>query len=332
MNDSVLKSASPSLPADIRTGNPAIDRYLSQIDAHLIGTRGIRRATLLEARDFIVDASTDAADRDAAILAATREFGSPADIGSIQRRERHGMLLKIALATGPAFALLMLLAQVLGLPGPGGWGARALVFVLNMLFFGLAMGVSFAYAIGTPAPSKTPSTAIGGGDGFTVAYRTSSRTLCWILIAVFGTMQLLLLLGLFGADPTGIFNAWMWPLITLMLFVNIKNLGAPLHALRFSAEVTPGALRIHRLTGPLLLQRQQIATITRPSYPRQVFSTQYGQQRRIGWRDEDGSLRHATVSLPPDIINGDRLLAWLEAAADDNAAQGLNPARPPHAG
>lgn len=321
MNDSVLKPASPSLPADVRTGDPAIDDYLSRIDAHLIGTRSIRRTTLVEARDFVVDATIDAADRDAAILAATREFGSPADIGGIQRRERHGVLLTIAVATGPTFALLMLLAQVLGLPGPGDWGTRALVFVLNMLLFGLAMGASFAYAIGTPAPSKTPPTATEGGDGFTVAYRTSSRTLCRILIAVFGTMQLLLLLGLFGADPTGIFNAWMWPLITLLLFVNLKNLGAPLHALRFRAEATPGALQIQRLAGPLLLQRRQIVSVTEPAYPRQIFSTLFGQQRRIGWRAGDGSLRHTIVSLNPDVINGDRLLAWLEAAAHDNAAR-----------
>jgi len=321
MNDSVLKSASPSLPADLRTGDPAIDRYLSQIDAHLIGTRSIRRMTLVEARDFVIDASIDAPDRGAAILAATGEFGSPEDIGSTQRRERHGVLLKIALTAGPAFALLMLLAQVLGLPAPGEWGTRAIVFVVNMLAFGLGMGAIFAYTVGTPAPSKTTPAAAAGEDGFVATYLGSSRMLCRILIAVFGTMQLLLLLGLFGADPTGIFNAWAWPLTALLLFVNLKNLGAPLHALRFRAEATPGALRIHRLTGPLLLQRQQIVTVARPAYLRQVFSTLYGQQRRIGWRADDGSLRHVTVSLTHDVINGGRLLAWLEAAADENAAR-----------
>ncbi|TWT21067.1 hypothetical protein FQY83_06805 [Luteimonas marina] len=321
MNDSVLKPVSPSLPADLRTGDQAIDRYLAQINAHLIGTRSVRRMTLVEARDFVVDASIDAPDRGAAILAATGEFGSPEDIGSTQRRERHGVLLKIALMAGPAFALLMLLMQVLGLSAPGGWRSLAIVFVWNMLAFGLGMGALFAYAIGTPAPSKTAPATATGENGFVATYLDSSRMLCRILFAVFGSMQLLLLLSLFGADPTGIFNAWAWPLTAFLLFVNFKNVAAPLHALRFRAEATPGTLRIHRLTGPLLLQRRQIVTVARPSYLRQAFSMLYGQQHRIGWRADDGRLRHVTVSLTPDVINGGRLRAWLEAAADENAAR-----------
>lgn len=319
MNDAILERQSASLPPDIRSGDPAIDAYLAQINAHLIGTAGVRRATLAEARDFVLDASVGTADRDAGIRAALQEFGSPREIGAAQRRERHAMFLKVALMTGPAFALLMLVASLLGLPSPDdNWRMLAIVFVLNLLAFGSAMGAIFAYVIGGAAATAPGATAVG--DGFVVAYRKSSRVLCWILISVFGAMQLLLLLRLFGVDPTGLFQSWPWPLVVFLLVINLKNVVAPLHALAFGAQASPAGLAVHRLSGPLHLQRRQIATIVKPGYVRQLFSTFYGQQCRIGWRDDAGDLHHFTLSLTHDVINGDRLLAWLEAAADDNRA------------
>lgn len=319
MNDSAIPRKIDSLPADLCTGVPAIDRYLEQINARLTGSATIRRATLSEARDFILDATAGTDDREAAIGAAIDEFGSPQAIGASQRRERRLIFLKLALATGPAFAVLMLVAGSLGLPSVGErWGLHAGIFVFNMLAFGVSMGAVFAYVIGVSRPAPAAFDAAAGEDGFLVAYRKSSHSLCWVLLIVFGTLQIFLLLALADVDPTGFFTAWPWPLTAFMLVLGIKNAGAPLHALQFRARVARDMLVVHRMGAPLQLRRNQVVSVATPGFLRQFFSTRYGNQRRIGWRAEDDSVRVFTLSLTFDVVNGDRLLAWLESAAQEN--------------
>lgn len=53
----LLRLPSPKWEADLATGNAPIDDYLKEIDAGLVGAKSVRRMTLLEAKDFLLEAS-----------------------------------------------------------------------------------------------------------------------------------------------------------------------------------------------------------------------------------------------------------------------------------
>lgn len=106
MTSSLLRLPSPRFPADVATGEARIDGYLMRLDAALAGSAAVRRQTLLEARDFLLDASAGASD--AALQAAIDAFGPAEQVASEQRLERRRLLISIGWRTGLTYAMLML--------------------------------------------------------------------------------------------------------------------------------------------------------------------------------------------------------------------------------
>ncbi|PJK13626.1 hypothetical protein CO614_00605 [Lysobacteraceae bacterium NML120232] len=309
----------------MRTHEPTIDQYLQQINQHLIGSRAVRSHTLNEARDFLLDVAASARpeDKAAALAEAMQEYGSPGHIGKEQRKERHQICIKIALLSGPIFAVLMLLTMLLqaGVAQMlSAWQTWLLVFFTNMLLFGLGMGASFAYLIAFPATPSQAGHTPAADNRFEMICRPVSRKISWMMLAVFVPFEILLLLALFGIDliPGLEFSRLRLPAVLLLAFINFKNITASLNALWFKAYVEHDILHVQRLGRSWQLRRQDILAVTRPSLLRQFFSIQFGQQQQITWQTATGQKQQLTLSISADVINGDRLVAWLESAAHEN--------------
>lgn len=308
MTTLMLRLPFPGFPADLRTGDVRIDRFLEALDGALVGSAGIRRTTLLETRDTLLEArdrAREAGGDEAASLADTIEaFGTPAEIGREQRRGCATRFRKLALAMGLLFATLMLAIGLAAAPHPG---ARPEVMAL---MFGLPMGFLFAYVI--PAPLPTARDA-GDGSDFRVHYPRLSIAMAWVALLLFGGLETTLALGLADLGPLASIR---WQALALLVAINLKNVLAAFDGLRFRAKVVGDVLHLRTgFGGAVAVPRTRIVSIDRRGPLFQLFWPGYGRLHRVTWRDDDGRLRHSHVSLNREVIHGDRLLAWCEGAA-----------------
>lgn len=320
MSTLMLRLPTPGFPADLRTGDARIDRFLEDLDDALVGSAGIRRATLLETRDTLLEArdrAREASRDEAAALAETIEaFGTPAQIGREQRRGCAARFRTLAAATGLLFATLMLAIGTAAMPRPGpGLSVLALVFVLQALLFGLPMGFLFSYVI----PATLPSAGDAGAPSeFAVRYPRLSVVFAWALLVGFGGLQAMLLSGMAGLGPLAQIR---WQGLVLLLAINAKNVLAAIDALRFRAQVAGDVLHLRTaFGGAVAMPRARIASIVRRGPLFQLLWPTYGRVHRLAWRDDADRLRHRHVSLNRELVNGDRLLAWCEQAARAQAA------------
>jgi hypothetical protein len=319
MLQTLLRLPSPGFPKDMPSGDPRVDAYLETLDSALAGSAAVRRRTLLEARDYLMEtlerARAERMDENTALSDAINDFGQAEHIGREQRRERAALFWHIAWPTGLGFATLMLLFSLLGVGATGThWQVLASAFVFAAVSFGLSMGYFGAYLVAQPMPTRRD---ISGSAGFTVRYPRLSIQMAWLLVLGFGTMQIMLAAGLAGTGPM---DDWPAAGTLLLLLINSKTILAAIDALMFDAVVDADTLRLAGLGGRATIKRGQIASVTAPGIPFQLIWPLYPNMRRLSWRDDMGRSRHRHVSFNRELVQGDRLLAWVESAASENAA------------
>ena len=309
MTTSLLRLPSPRFPADVATGDARIDGYLIRLDAALTGTAAVRRQTLLEARDFLLDAGAGASD--AALQAAIDAFGPPEQVAREQRHERRRLLVSIGWRTGLAFAALMLVMRFIGEGFDGThWGVHVGVFIFSALFFGGCMGYFAAYVM----PKSMPAAADASGPGcFVVRYPTSSRRISAGLLVAMGTLEVLLAAGLAGK---GLFAESPPALLVFLAAINLKTVLAAATSMRFGVIVEASTVTFNGLGGATIVRRDQIVSLDTPSPILQLLWSGFGRARRATWRDDSGKLRRRLLPQNTDVIHGDRLIAWLENAAN----------------
>lgn len=310
----LLRLPSPGFPADVRTGDPAIDAHLQALDATLVGSAGIRRPVLLEARDDLLEAKARATDAGTAVSEAITAFGPVEEIGRAQRQARTSDFWKAFWPCGLGFASLMLLFQLLGAGTAVHPSATmlAIVFVLQAVLFGVGMGYAYAYAI----PKSMPSAADAGGpDTFVVRYPRLSIGMCWLLLLGLGTIEITLLLGMAGI---GLFRTWSMIGLVLMALINVRTLLVTVNALRFLGQAGPSRVIIRRLGRPITIARSEIVSVTPTSVAFRLFWPGSGQVYRVLWRDASNRVRTYHLSINRELVHGDRLLAWFESAAGAN--------------
>lgn len=302
MTISLLRLPSPRFAADLATGDARIDSYLMRLDAELAGTAAVRRQTLLEARDFLLDAGAGASD--AALQAAIDAFGPAEQVAREQRLERRHMMFSIAWRTGLTFAVLMLAMTLIskGIDNAQ-WGIHIGIFIFNALFFGGWMGYFAAYLM----PKSMPAATDANGPGhFVVRYPTNSRRISAALLVGFGTLEMLLIAGLVATGP---FAGPPPALLLFLLIINLKNLLAAATSLKFGATVETETVAFDGLRGTVIVRRDQIVSVDTPNPAVQVLWSGFGRARRVTWRDDAGKLRRRLLPQNVDVIHGDRLIA-----------------------
>lgn len=325
MLHTLLRLPSSGFPEDMLTGDARIDAYLATIDSRLAGSAAVRRRTLLEARDYLTEALTRARadeniDESAALRIAIEEFGDAEEIGREQRRTCAASFRALAWRTGLAFATLMLLFSLLGLGERAmSWPLLAFGFVFNAVFFGFFMAFSFVYLFPQPMPAAQDAP---GPGRFAVHYPRTSIRMAWGLAIVFGAMQILLVYGLTGR---GLFGDWSSTVLILMLVLNTKTVLAAIDALLFRASVEADTLHLGGLGGRAKIGRGQIVSVEVPGRLLQLVWPSYANLRRVRWRDDAGRIQQKHLSLNRELVHGDRLMAWLEAAARENVSPAGTP-------
>lgn len=308
MTTSLLRLPSPRFPADLATGDARIDGYLVRLDAALTGSAAVRRQTLLEARDFLLEAGAGASD--AALRSAIDAFGPVEQIAGEQRRERRRLLFSTAWRTGLGFATLMLAMNLIdkGI-GATHWSILAGVFLFSAVFFGGCMGYFAAYLM----PKSMPAAADAPSPGhFVVRYPVKSRRISMALLAGMGLLQVLLAAGLANMGP----SADTPPaLIVFLLTLNLKTLLAAMTSLKFGATVDAATITLDGLGGRTTVRRDRVVSFDAPGALTQLLWPGFGRARRLVWRDDADTLRRRLLPENSELIQGDRLIAWLEDAA-----------------
>lgn len=319
MLDTLLRLPSPRFPADMRTGDARVDGYLETLDSALTGSAGVRRHTLFEARDYLSEAlerarATDT-DENAALCAAIDEFGQAEQVGGEQRRTCAAKFRTMAWWMGLPYATITLIFRLLGMyEAASTWQIQVFTFVFEALFFGVWMAFLFVYVI----PKSMPTLQDTAGPESFSAHCTRLTIRCaWGIMIVIGTMQVLIALGMTGR---GFFSDWPLPVLILMLLSNVVLILLVFEALFFRAAVQADTLHLRGIGGSAAIKRGQIVSVVAPRLLLQVSSPTNTHLRRLTWRDDAGRIRSRYVSLGDGLVHGDRLMAWLEAAASRNTA------------
>lgn len=316
----LLRLPSPAFPADLASGNAAIDAHLRALDAALAGAAAVRRQTVMEARDFLLDMrehAREAGRDDATATADAIEALGPIEaIAREQRATRAAMFRRFSLGMGLAYATLMLLFAVLQSgPAEARWGILAVIFVLQALLFGLPMGYLGAYVFKRAEPLKNDTTA----SGFLVHFTPVAIGLSWGIAAFFTLTNSVIVAGMAGIGPMA---DWQPLSLTMLILMGLRLVIGALRAARFRALAEDDALTIDGLFGRTRIPRASITGTARASGAMQLVIPAMGLSHWIEWRDTGGRTRRTYVSIATDLVHGDRLVAWLEAAARANAGRG----------
>lgn len=325
MTPLAMRLSTHSLPARLSTGDPRLDAHLAALDATLSGFPAVRRETLLEAREFLLDARDHAReaglDEDAAAKEAIAQLGPIEDIAREQRAARQAIFRRLSFGMGLSFAGMMLLFSLLRT----GWAAAdgialAGAFAFQTGFFGITMGYLLAYVVPRAQPAAEDAPAPGS---FRVHFGPASVASAWAVAAVFGLQGVLLAVALAGHGPLA---SWPPALAVILLLMCLRLTLGALRAARFRALASDQALRIDSLFGQTRIARSAITGTARVTLPMQLLLPAMGPSHWIHWRDEAGRARRISVAVSGELVHGDRLIAWLEAAARANA---LSPAGAP---
>lgn len=304
----LLRLPSPNFEQDLLTGAPPIDAYLQQLDAGLIGAKSVRRLTLLDARDFLLEASEQAASdsRDQAIKEAIAAFGDPATIARRQRADRGRVCRRWAAVYVLLFlAMIALLAVFDSDVRELGWVWLAIAGLLTGLWAGAWTALSLAPAI--------PTNKAADAEGFVVAFQPWLRTytlLVWfpfIGVAVLGTFFVTGIVSKSGL---------------LLLFFGPVGLALGLGIVTFQVEVNGHQLRIHRWQGSYDLRLDQIISFERLPWRYWLVTVLPGWPYRLRWFDDSCRTRQVILSLDMDRLqNADRLESVLALAAESATAR-----------
>ncbi len=313
---SLLRYPSPGLPNDLRTGHAEIDALLTKLDAALIGSAKVRRQTVIEVRDDLLESlqrARDAGgDERAAVDDAVSALGSIDTIASEQRAARAALFRKVSFGSGLASAILMLGLQLTMWSEHSNtrWPILVGMFVLYALFMGLLMGYFAAYVIGKAEPSRKDSAE---GGAFLVYYSASMQAVWWLLAA--NCAWMVFAMGLLGIFWTSIVTTMSPLYLPLLMLLCIKIVITAVAAALFRARVDTETISLQGLFGTRCIARNQIQSVQVMGLGFRLLWPDFGQTHRIVWQDESGVGRTSHISITQEMIHGDRMLAWLETAA-----------------
>lgn len=303
------------LPPDLLTDDARIDEHLCALDAALAGTARVRRPVVQELREFLLDARQSALqegrDADAAATEAIAAAGSIDDIAREQRAAKRREFIRVSLATGIGYGLLMALFD--GLSGrPMTMTQVVLEFVAMSAAFGLLMGALMTYWL---SPSAVPDGEPRASGVFRAALSSGSRRTTYLVLSMFAVIIVAIVASLFGRGSD---FPPVWSMTLLVLLTNAVV--SFTRTLRFSAKVEADRASIESLSGCDDIERAKVVALEKVRMPRRLIHMPVnGDLFDLVWHDATGKTRRIMLPLTPEVTNGDRLIAWLETAVEENA-------------
>ncbi|MEE4637934.1 MAG: hypothetical protein V2J42_04280 [Wenzhouxiangella sp.] len=306
----LLRLPSPGWESDLATGIESIDNYLKSLDRGLVGSKSVRRLTLLEAKDFLLEAAENVPTekQDQAIAAAAEAFGKPDDVARRQRSELFLEFGRSAPFYGLGFATWMFIINYFGSQMTDvSWSGIVGMFVFNAFFFGTFMGfcMTFCYAQSLPdsddASEQTTS--------FVVSLPRSSIVAGWAMIVLFGIISLTALLGLAGV---GLFGAESFAFNVMLSVVGLWLVAKAAASLLFKIHVNEADFVIQSWRGLTRIPFNQVSGFAPESQRYMVFPSVAGAPFRLKWLDQNGREKSTMVGFNAELKNADRFQALLE--------------------
>ena len=302
-------------PKGVATGNPPIDALLRSLDRKLVGTPAVRRLTLIEVRDHLLEASTRheaaGATADHAGRKAANEFGNGDEIAAEQRQQRAALFRALAPRFGLMYASGMAAFHWLsGTVLAEGWLHLLVGFIAHFLTFGAFMGFFIAYMFAQATPEPT---ADGDGSTFEVQSPRSSKIAAIAVGLVLLTIAGFALAGLIGTGPWNRVGAGSNLFVILAALPSITMFRGTFARI----SVTHDELIYRGLLQSARIPWDRIRRVTRPKKNFMRFCT--GVPYRVEWSDREtpgASPRFLTLVFNGEMVNADRLIAQLQEHAN----------------
>lgn len=303
-------------PEDIKTGQPDIDVFLQTLDARLAGSAKVRKSTLEEVRDHLLEAQAalmrhDQSEATAAKQAVT-EFGDVETHARVQRQGLYRSFWRTLAFTGSVFALLMTFFFMGDENIGGDWRFVAGIFALNFAFYGICMAylMVFIFAPNNKGEQFNGNAPFVGSDLIEVqSTKKEKRYAVGMFVVMFG----LGMTGILGLLDVGIF-ANVSPLyciaIALLAFHNALGTCSAWNRL----ELTQTHLQVYSLTGRIEIPRSAICMVKKAPAWASYLYIGAGVLHWVYWKQSEGSqikTQRKGLVLNQEMLNVDTLLATL---------------------
>lgn len=198
---------SSKFPQDLLTQEPVFDSYLHQLDAELLGRASLRKVTLEEVRDHLLEQQAALMDQGLAAEVAAQQaldgFGSAEELGAEQRREKTRDFFKYFIQFGLLFAVFMAVLQMVSeVYGSLSWYSEVRRFAFNFTFYGLFMSFFMTFSHYQTSATKLSSKESLATTNAIHVYTPKKYKALALIMLFFGVSMLmacvLSLLGIFS--------------------------------------------------------------------------------------------------------------------------------------
>ncbi|WP_113907736.1 hypothetical protein [Aliidiomarina celeris] len=302
-----------AFPADLNTNDAAIDQYLQTLDKGLAGSTGVRRVTLEEVRDHLLEQKSQLLcsgySESEAGSQATANFGPAEHHAKAQRHERYKLFITMFFRFGLIFASLMLIMNLISTASVmENLSTLATLFLFNMTFYGFFMSYWYSFAFTQAKPA--PATQTEQGEVLEVYSQKSSKYAAVFLFVAMGGIAVSCLLGLFGYG----YMAASGPVLNIILFILGGQMAIGAHIAWTRYTLSDTQLTQTSLFGSRTFSRDAILDLKERPMWRQFLITSIGKQYALVWRDANGKTQQTTVVINGEMHNSDQLVATLKAA------------------
>jgi hypothetical protein len=317
----IFRSSPRRLPADLATGDADLDARLQELDTRLAGSAAVRRPTLQEARDFLLEARAHAlnAGRDP-VEAAEEAVAGLGDVGEIaaeQRSRLRSVFFEYALTSGLVYGALMTAFSGLHGEYDGAWNDAALwlrivgEFMFRAVFFGILLAGTATFLLN---PRANPRPGSARADAFEVGQDKRYTWVAWLMAMFAAAMCALSVAALAGRGPFASVTPFAAGLF--MLFISAHLCAGMVFNAMFRASVTREAVTVRGLFGRQRIARNAVTEVRDAGIVERLASIYAAPSLIVSWRDDGGAVCTSRIPSTPEVANIDRLRAWLDDAID----------------
>ncbi|MDQ2076893.1 permease prefix domain 1-containing protein [Marinimicrobium sp. ABcell2] len=315
MNLRVLtRFTSNAFPEELLTDVSAINDFLRELDAELVGSAKVRKETLEEVRDHLLEHHAALMEKGMSSEQAAHEalggFGSAKELGVEQRREKRSEFVRNIPVFGLPYAVLMSLFNWLSQGVDQSWVVATVHFFFYFLFFGAAMSAWTTCWNLSAKPTHSLVTKSERDDSALEVYSPKSAKVAAVFLLLgIGAVTLMCVLGLFGVG----FMAPNGPILNIFLSaLGIKILSA----------VPQAWSRIRISDDQLTLKtpfRQRVVPLTRVTgftlipYRKAFFLPVLGRAYSLTVINDLGEPERVLLTINGEMHNSDQLVALLES-------------------